>query len=711
MATAERVLSSFPRRFVGRGRISHVLFKGAVFLSVILLTGILAWLIAQGASWAWAPILLTILYGVGAVLFWLESTMRFPVWLAQALGVLAEVWPPIKWLRSSQEVQSLNEGFIDDFNRTLDEYLLDEFDPRRKEELAGRIFPLSTRTLAATWAKEHAGARKGGRPTPSADALELLHHERSGRITIHVWQARGERLIDELVPLVRRSPRVPAPDPIHPYTDEDVHALLGALRDFDLELLAEELHAVNRIGGRLQRYAEFLAPGGASRVPEVTSLIAGQELGELPAGPSTLFRLESPAETVHLMEAIEDCGDEAFGAVHRGIFLAERDIDAGPLKERACAVLFEPHPDGGTDPIRVLQAFLWEKDQREKGRRGGDRITLGELDSNWEQWSREARAGLEKVGAGFEADLNQLAERLEAGIWPTRRALPGTGSAYPPPQPTLVSGHEEVRDLDAYLITFDERHGPLGTLVDGLKRPGSIYRFGPYTRNTRLGIVPRGMPFHEFVDRLLADLDDALHRYGPGFGSDGSADDGALRFAPGRPRSILLKHDHECDGPVEFGISRALRRCKRDGEVAPGTPAEAADGQLGEIEPWPARHDRALVRYFPESVAKPRRISFSFTSACPHKTTTRTVQLLVGPKGRESRLDQIELTVNRIDLAHCRELSFGDPVLRPAMRAPSIYDVWREVEPELDQDEREPVKAAFERFLVSASASAQTSPV
>lgn len=671
-----------------------MIFTGAVSLCVLVLTGILIWFLAQGASWAVAPIILTVIYGVGAVLFRLESTLRYPVWLAQAVGALAEFWPPIKWLRTSAEVQSLNEGFVDDFNRTLDEYLLEKFDQKSSEELAGHLFPLSTRTLAVAWAKEHPEAPEGEPAWPSADALELLHHERSGRITIHVWQARGERLLDELVPLVRRSPRLPAPDPIHPYTDGDVRTLLGALRDFNLELLGEELLIVNRIGGRLQRYAEFFAPDGSKRVPEVTSLVADQELGELPAGPSTLFRLESPAETVRLMEAIEDCDDEAPRAVHRGIFLAERDIDAGPLKERACAVLLEPHADGGADPIRVLQAYLWEKDQREKGHRAADPITLGELDSHWEQWSREAQA---KLGAGFKADLNQLAERLEAGIWPTRRALPGTGVTYPLSQPTIVPGHEEVRDLDAYLITFDERHGPLGTLVDGLKKPGSIYRFGPYTRNTRLGIVPRGMPFHEFVDRLLADLDDALHHYGPGFGSDGSADGGRRRFAPGRPRSILLKHDHKCKGPVKFEISQPPGRCTGNGKVA---PPEAADGQLGEIEPWPGRSDRALVRYFAEFVEKPRRVCFSVTSTCPHKTKTQTVPLLVGAKRGESRLDQIELTVNRVDLAHCRELWFGDPVLRPAMRAPSIYDVWREVEPELDRDEREPVKAAFERFLV-----------
>ncbi len=712
MATAVRAESSVPRRLVRLGRPSHGLFSGLVFVGVLLITGVLGWLIAQGVSWAWPPILLTIVYGVGAVLYRLESSRRFPGWLAQTVGVMATVWPPIKWLRTSEEVQSLNEAFVDDFNRTLDEYLLERLDPKRSEELAGHVFPLTTRSLALAWVREHPDGGREKEPPPSADALELLHHERSGGVTINVWQARREQLIDELVPLIRRSRRVPAPDPVHPYTDADVRALLDALRDFDIELIAAELRAVNRIGGRLQRYAEFLAADGASKVADVTALIAAQELGELPAGPSTLFRLESPAETLELMKTIEGCDDEALGAVHRGIFLAERDIDAGPLKARACAVLLELSAGGATDPTRTLQAYLWEKDQRAKGRRAGDRITLDELDRDWPTWSRDAEADLDgRVAEGFAADLSQLAQRLEAGVWPTRRSVGGEDGGYPPSEPVPVAGHEEVRDLDAYMITFDDRHGALGKLVDGLRKPGSIYRFGPYTRNARLGIVPHGMPFHEFVDRLLADLDDALHRYLPGFGEDGSAGDGVLRFAPGRPHSILLRHDHECKAPaagegpaaVEFEISEPLRRCNSRGAVAPRTVTQPADGQLGRIERWPGRRDRALVRYFPESVAEPRWVCFTYTSTCGEEEETHQVRLLVGSKRRPGPLDQIEVTVNRIDLAHCRELWFGDPALRPVLRPPSIYDVWRQIEPDLDRDEREPVKAAFEGLLVGRS--------
>lgn len=46
---------------------------------------------------------------------------------------------------------------------------------------------------------------------------------------------------------------------MHPFSDADVRELLGALRDFDVDLIAEELRAVDRLGGRLQRYAEFLS--------------------------------------------------------------------------------------------------------------------------------------------------------------------------------------------------------------------------------------------------------------------------------------------------------------------------------------------------------------------------------------------------------------------------------------------------------------------
>lgn len=697
VATAIRASSPEQRRTVGRGRWAHRSFSALIFAIVVLLSAGLALLGAQGAFWAWPAIGLPILYIVGALLYRWESKRRLPGWVGEALEAVATFWPPIKWLATSDEIQAANEAFVNDFNLTLKEY---GFKPLTQgEELAERVRPLKVSTLAQAWVKEYAPDSPGEDDSmPSVDALELLHRERSGGVTVSLWQARKDGLIHELAWLLLRNRRVPAADPVHPFTEADISALLIALRDFDIDLIAEELRAVNRLGRRLQRYAEFLQAGRqepAREIDDITSLIA-EHRGGLPAGPLTMFRLESPGETLKLMEAIEECDDPSVSAVHRGIFLAERDADAGALKGQVCAFLSQWSANGDTDPIRVLQAYLWEKDKREKNKCHADPITPDELNSEWQRWSDNAKEALGETAGGFEADRQQLVGRLEAGIWPTRRTARDSLDPYPPPPPIPAPEHEEIRDLDAYLITFDERRGSLAEVIDGLKKQNSIYRFGPYTRYTRLGIVPRGMPFHEFVEQFFADLDDALRRHRPGLDSLTSAEL-AMRFVADQPHSVVLKHDHQCEGPVKFAIIEPLRRCNHRGEVESTTQADPEDGELGEIERWPDRARHALVRYYPKSVASSRRVRFAYTSSCADEQESHVVQVLVEPRGQGSPLDQIEVTVNRIDLPHCRELRFGDPALGPVMRSPSIQNVWKTIEPDLEKDERPSVRAAFDR--------------
>jgi hypothetical protein len=596
-----------------RRRAPHWLFIVLNLAVVALIAGAIALVAALVAPWAWPLIGLPVLYTVGAVLYSLESKLRLPGWLAQSIEVSATIWPPIKWLATSEQVRAANGALVESFNRTLHEYDLEPLSNALSADLAEFARPLRVRALAAEWREERERAKEEApdapgvdEVVPGVDALELLHRERCGESTFSLWQAEKEKekekdgAVDELAPVVGRGERLPKPDPSYPFSDADIRELLAALRDFDIELLADELRAVNRLGGRLQRYAQFACayPKQAlERKGGIVSLIKTHGDG-LPTGRSTLFRLDGTAEILTLMEVIEDCNDPTRGPVHRGIFLAERDIDPGGLKERACAdALRQRHADDKTGPVGVLQAYLWEKYRRGAVaiplRATVQQITSDELDSKWTDWSDDAEKTLEagKTGA-FWTDLGSLKERLEAGIWPTGRGAPGeaepkeaeSGEAepYPIPLPVVVPEHDEIRDLDAYLITFDDRVGPIAEIVDGLRQRDPDYRFGPYTRNTRLGILPRGVPFHEFIEKLFSDLDRTLHE--------------------------------------RFGRSKDL----------------------------------------------------------------------------ESKLDKLEVTVNRVDLAHCRELWFGDPKLAEALRSPSIDDVLAEIIPLLAEEERPPVKAAFD---------------
>lgn len=81
----------------------------------------------------------------------------------------------------------------------------------------------------------------------------------------------------------------------------------------------------------------------------------------------------------------------------------------------------------------------------------------------------------------------------------------------------------EARSVTAYLLTFDSSHGSMAELIDCfvnedcrdmLKQAGiktshegrPIYVFRDYTRNARLGIVPRGMTFDHFYRGFERDL-------------------------------------------------------------------------------------------------------------------------------------------------------------------------------------------------------------
>jgi hypothetical protein len=545
-----------------------VLIGGFILLAVLV------------APWTWPLVGAPILYVVGASLYSLQSKLLIPAWLAQSIEVSATIWPPIKWLATTEEVRAANEALIDSFDRTLNEYKLESISEAKREGLARRALRLKVPMLATEWTQEQ------GADPRSVDALELLHRERCGERTFSLWQAGKEKneLVETLATLVQLSERLPKADDTHSFDDADVRALLEALRDFEVEVLADELRAVNRLAGRLQRYAQFVKTDpkkAASANDGITSLIR-KHGGQLPAGASTMFRLESPAVALKLMEAIEECGDQSLGAVHRGVFLAENEIDPGALRERACAEALQQRRTGGKDdPVRVLQAYLWEKYRRGTA----TQITCAELDSKWRTWSSEAMSelGSGKTGGSYDGDLDKLADRLNAGVWPIHRTAPDKREPYPILLPVRMPEHDEIRDLDAYLITFDDQVGPVAELVDRLRDERPIYRFGPYTRRTRLGIVPRGMPFHEFLERFFADLDGALHRY---------------RF---------------------------------------------------------------------ES------------------------------EGERKELNEVEVTVNRIDLAHCRELWLGDTALEDVMRTPSVYNVWHAIEGQLDEDQRPSAEAAFKR--------------
>jgi hypothetical protein len=748
-----------------RSRWKHGFFVASVLVPTAGGGVLFVWLGATVSPLCWSGLGLPMLYAAGPALYHFES--KYPgSWLSEALAVLGERYPPILWWVRYKEAGAANEALVKDFNLTLREYRLDQLSEKGSGELVARGRKVSIAHVAKYASKHVRGA-------PSRDALELLHRERSGWPTRSLWLTKKESVLAEIAPILHRSRRIPDPDAVYPYTKNDVRELLGELREFDVDVVAQELRILRDLNKRLESYADFLDQQGLSTQPPKPAGLPTAIRNEagLPSGPSTLSKLESPVAMLRLMDRVNGFKEgDAFGAVHRGIFLAEYDVRAGPLKEH-CWLVSHWDKRATPDPVLILHAYLWEKDRR--GVKEAP-VTLAELDKQWSAWSAHAERSLKEARKDLRNELKSLGTQIDAGDWPVRRVdFDGNVIFSTDVQPAL-SRHDEVRDLDAYLIAFDERSGPVAKLIDSLKtqqpRGSNTYRFGPYTRFTRLGLLPPNMPFHEFIDRLFADLDSALRRYAPGPPLDIPAN-GVLRVPASHPSNIRLRHDGTCRGEVDFEITRnpdegwlgepwksdsepvlvtyfpppgllARRkwaefeyasRCGRAKEthlvellVEPteSVPRVSAGqqynirlrhdghcrgdvdfeittppglGRLGEKSRIDPQH--ALVTYFaPPALDRARKVDFEYESRCGTTTKTHRVELLVEPKGQEQRLDRIEVTVNRVDLAHCRELWFGDQALGPVLRPPSIYDVWKAIEGHLGADESPKVKEAFERI-------------
>ena len=614
-----------------------------------LVAAAFAWLLQSPYGWA-APLPLLV---VGWLLFRFERAL--PDWASLVVAFLADNVPLMSLFSKREEVKAANTDLATDFGLTLDEYRLPALTSEQIKKLVGDTRVLTIRRLLERVKKSPPGGL-------CTDALELLHAERSGLVTLNLWESRKKDLVGELAPVVLGSDRLRGVDRVYPFTEDDVREVLAHLRDFDVNFVAQELRILGELGRFLERYWHFIE----QPLPMGEGLAAAfRDHVGLPADGSTLFRIESPASTMTLMDAF-DWAAPALCAVHRGIFLAEREVGVAPLRDRACWDVAR-WDDDASDPTKVLHAYLWEKGRRGLG---GRPITPRELDRHWEQWAAGAKGALAANPTAYADQLDDLRVELRAGNWP-RRHVPDRRTPPPAPPP---DDHDEVRDLDAYLITFDERSGPVAELVDSVKaltHGTETYRFGPYTRNTRLGLVPPHMPFHEFVELFFEDLDHVLRDYLPTLTN---APPGWRDVEEGTPRAIRLKHDHRCSGPVTFEITRWPEH-----------------GVL--VQPYGPDDPRAT--YYPKSAKADD--GFTYESRCSDKEEPHSVPLRVRPRG-DKPLAAVEVTVNRLDLVHCRELWFGDGELGPALRPASILDVWDAIEPQLELDEYPLVKQAFDRI-------------
>ncbi len=461
-------------------------------------------------AWAWPSVLLPLAYLVAAVLYRYEE--RLPGWASRLLDLVADRIFTISWLARMEAVCDANTELLDNLDLTVQEYGIGAIDASDKEKLArrGKVLRL-----------KHAAEHVADLTTVDVDArtIDLLYRERCSLPTINLWQSHRRELVAHLPSVLVKSERVPlAPDGGARTTQADLDVLLASLRDFDVELLAAELRLLTGLRERVYRYVRFLERSGvATRLHDPGAprpgepLVAGlrhveSEVGLLPDGPTTLFRLENPDLALGLLMERDRSESDVSRLVHAGVFLTERESsDAAPLVERLCRrATSEP----GVAPM--LHAYLWEKEKVRRSPR------LLDLDENWKAWVDDAKVELD---ADYDSEIEDLRSELETGSWPAVKS----GSSYMTVEVMLE--HEEVRDVDLYLITTDAAVGPVSDLVKCLREtPASSphldemgidlehngrpkYRFDNFTKNTQLGVVPRGMPFHDFYEGFVRDMD------------------------------------------------------------------------------------------------------------------------------------------------------------------------------------------------------------
>ncbi len=500
-------------------------------------TGALGVVAGWDQLWVWPVAALILLVPFAMVAYWLQD--RFPdllwPWAERLLSLLAHKFPFVAWLGRQREIRKQNANLLDDFDAALAAYHLTPVPAADRRRLAGSGSLLSPGRLA------HRFGGVAGRP--SGDALDLVYRERYGQPRLNLWLSGRAELAGELAPVVKVGDRLPRRDDGFPYDADAVRTLLSAQRSFSVDVLAGTLRLLGDLWRRMERYQHFLEANHVPTLkPSPSEVLAHVERQRgLPVNAETLYRLRDPGLALRLLEACEhpDTPD-GLRVVHRGIFLAEVDLDAARLRERVARLCLAPRQP---EPIRLLHAYLFAKDEHGVA-------SLAQLDSHGAEWIAEAR----RLCSDPAAELSRLRWDLQAGYWPTARRHIGRATTRPPTTPetgfaaveagidgvpartgtVLGPRFKEILDaieldrtlagLDTYMITFDSHVGELRPMVDCLADPqfeerldglgvefrdaagDQIYAFGPYTAQTRIGLAPRGTTFEAFYQRFRHDF-------------------------------------------------------------------------------------------------------------------------------------------------------------------------------------------------------------
>jgi hypothetical protein len=416
---------------------------------------------------------------------------------------------------------------------------------------------------------------KDSAPHVSSDLLELLSRERYGLSTKALWMEKKRYLTSGLAAVLNESGQLPRGEEWFPYQEQDLKRLLDPLQDFDLDLMKRELDKLSALWRLATRYLLFLneenlvfeEKEGERVTPwelkplEMLKFIEEESRG-LPVNPDNLDILDEATLDVLIWVGentirkayprLSDSLVHSLCLVSLAIFLTKFDRKDSPMLKTVCEEVAEED-----EAVRLAWAYLeFREDLRDELHLGGKEfVSVDYLAKNWADRVSEKKVDL---GRGFHKEIHAIHAGLQEGTWLTRLP-PLVDKTYQEiledvepqferlkkvvetrPQireslkrifkdlpPETVERYRELRESNAYLITFDSQEGNLAGLIDCLAsdekqhemerlgielqgNPRPKYIFKNYTRNARIGIAPKDWTLQEFSDHLQEDLEKVM---------------------------------------------------------------------------------------------------------------------------------------------------------------------------------------------------------
>lgn len=362
---------------------------------------------------------------------------------------------------------------------------------------------------------------------------------------------------------------MPTAKAIFPYTKADLDRILRHYRKFELVCLVNDMRKLREIWILASNYLAFLVRNKAlddEFVFTVTDLIDSIEIVSdgLPAEMRLPEKLDRKATlALNVLKQVGFRGlrtsfgsmpaseQESLNLIALGIFFTEERKDLQDLRSAICQ-------EASRDELALYQ-YLAYLEYREDLRKDTTLDGLNFVSVRYiaEHWKQTVERRSRELGSGFDKEIWVIRENLASGNWWSHLPLvivkaleeireqtkavsekleeittkrPSMGQVlrriFNSLKLETIERFIEARTVTAYLLTFDGLEGSMANLIDCLSffkgqkyracltrlgvcftyRDREKYIFKDYIKQCRIGLIPQGMRFDEFVKQFEHDL-------------------------------------------------------------------------------------------------------------------------------------------------------------------------------------------------------------